>query len=744
VTSLFTDGYDHYGTGTGAATLMLEGPYAAAPIDGGSNANVGPIAVPPWGVPHGLYALFDEGAQLAWRRVIPQGPQNKVFVSLRFSISSIPASSVIGGLIDFRDSNNNVMATLMVSPSGALQLKQAGPGGAVIAATQGPVIVAANWHFLEMEFDYGGDAFTLRVDDAEGTGAPAIAATGLTWATNISATAQFGLMPIPTGVNTNLINTYIKDIWVRNDQGTVNNGFQGDFSVATLWPDGDDATEANWTPSYRQKIGLGIFDNTGPVQNFTNQPPAISMPAATSTDLGTGDFTIESFVRFNTLPTGGNKAVIMGKWDESHNKRSWQLYLGGPTLESGNLVFRISTDGTAATVAEIISYPWVADTDTWHHFAVVRASGETLLFIDGVQLGLPVADTNAYFGGGTELLAIGAQVELGAPNAPIAFTGYSGWLDETRLTVGFARYTSAFTPTTVPLPRGAIADPEWADVAFLAGYDSGLADESSFLRPITIYQGATTATPDDGPLIGAFSTINKVQPADDTFLAAPFLAATDILTVNGGAISNNETVTVGLTNTAAPAVYTWKTALTGAAYEVLIDTSEVQALQNLMNAINQGPGIGTKYGTGTIANASVLASTLPATQLEVQALIAGSAGNSIAATETMAHGAWASATLAGGADIPGPSQFHMQRPPPDTTLIYALHTVTREYKTDAGPGSVKTSLIGALGGVADGPVHALTTSPVYYEDVHETDPDSGNAITPSTIVGGRIRFTRTA
>lgn len=115
--------------------------------------------------------------------------------------------------------------------------------------------------------------------------------------------------------------------------------------------------------------------------------------------------------------------------------------------------------------------------------------------------------------------------------------------------------------------------------------------------------------------------------------------ASGLITSDATAPSNNETITIGTT------VYTAKTALSGAAYEVLIGISASVFLDNLKSAINATAGAGTTYGLGTSAHPLVTANTKTATTLLVVAKAIGSAGNSIATTETSAHLSWGSTTL---------------------------------------------------------------------------------------------------
>jgi hypothetical protein len=117
--------------------------------------------------------------------------------------------------------------------------------------------------------------------------------------------------------------------------------------------------------------------------------------------------------------------------------------------------------------------------------------------------------------------------------------------------------------------------------------------------------------------------------------------ATGTLTSDGTAPADNDTVTIGSTT------YTFRTTLTGAANEVLIGASAAAALTDLKAAINATAGAGTTYGTGTTANADATAGTLTSTTLALTAKVAGTAGNSVATTETSSHLSFGAATLTG-------------------------------------------------------------------------------------------------
>lgn len=135
---------------------------------------------------------------------------------------------------------------------------------------------------------------------------------------------------------------------------------------------------------------------------------------------GTGDFTIECWVRFQSR-SGNNFVFTWGA--------GWGLY----TRSNAWSVF----DGAASEV--IVTVGTVAN-DTWYHVVVTRQSGNLRLFVDGVQLGSTVAHTTNH---------TNAQIRIGAQ--PSGTGTMTGWIDEFRVH-RFGLYTTTFTPPSVAFP----------------------------------------------------------------------------------------------------------------------------------------------------------------------------------------------------------------------------------------------------------------------------------------------------
>jgi hypothetical protein len=159
------------------------------------------------------------------------------------------------------------------------------------------------------------------------------------------------------------------------------------------------------------------FDGSG---DYLTIPPSANM------SLGTADFTIELWARFNTAVTNGLFQLNSGYLNSQVRGPAvgiadtgyWGIYHGTSFLQSSQ---------TPALNA-------------WQHVAYVRSSGSTKLYVDGVQI-LSTVDTTNY---ADQYFTIGGWYS----------TLYllNGYIDDLRITKGVARYTANFTPPTAPFP----------------------------------------------------------------------------------------------------------------------------------------------------------------------------------------------------------------------------------------------------------------------------------------------------
>lgn len=714
----FLDGFETYGTGAASNALLLSGVYAELI---GGNGSAEQVAVPAWGPRSGLQCLnvnFTTSPNGAGVRKVLDTSYAELMVSFAYSCSRLPSENGYTGIFQFRTGANVAIATLVLQSTGRLALMSGDVTGTVMVQSAAPVVRTQAWQWFELYVDLANGIFKLFVDNED---VPVIDATGLTF--TASSTAQVVLLKNRGGAGGGSNpNGYMDDLWIRKLETPGLPDFKGDISVATLYTNAD-TDNAGWEPHYRKKLGTGIIDTRA----ATNA--CVSAAQSPDFNLGSGDFTLEGFVRFSALPTGSNIASIWSKWIETGNLRSYQLMKCGPSLNAGALVFRISTDGTAGSVQNIIAWPWEPEIDEWHFLTIERVAGETTLYIDGIAQGLASADVNTY---ATISAPFAIHAQMSGTSTALVNTGLNGFGDELRVTVGAYRYDGDFTPPVAPFPTTLGGDPLFANVAILGQWDNGVVDSSLHARSLTARNGAVQNTPDDGQF--AFQTIDNVPPRDDTFVQASLTRASGQL-IFGANPAAATAVVLGADT------YTFVAALVSA-YDVLIGADAEESINNLIAAINGDAGEGTIYGTGTLPNNDIFGEKRPSSVMEAYAIVAGTAGNALASTTTVASASWSAATLLGGVDIPGPSDFEFQRLPYDATEVFAVGLMTRGYKTAAGTVKMRSSLIGPQGGVSDGAETALTTNPTFHQDVFTTDPDGG-PLTPSTIVSAKIRLDRT-
>jgi len=160
----------------------------------------------------------------------------------------------------------------------------------------------------------------------------------------------------------------------------------------------------------------------------------ISIPDSDDFNFGSGQFTVETFIRFSTL----RNTFIVGQYTMGNNiNNSWVFYY---SHGSTRLSFTYSTTGSNYVQ---LCKTWSPSVDTWYHIAVCRGADNVLRFyVDGTSIGTSTAAATFY--NSSKNLLIGKN--------DYDFDGYwylDGYLDETRIS-DISRYPSDFTPLAEP------------------------------------------------------------------------------------------------------------------------------------------------------------------------------------------------------------------------------------------------------------------------------------------------------
>ena len=191
---------------------------------------------------------------------------------------------------------------------------------------------------------------------------------------------------------------------------------------------------ANWTAVNGAVISTTQSKFGGASASFPNATSYLT-PTASSSNyaFGTDDFTIEMWVYLNS----GNTL-----YNVVYDARSLAIQAGAtPVIYTIGTALYYFANGQNKITAT------APDTNSWHHLAVCRASGNTRMFLDGTQIGSTYTDSSTY------IIASGPFVG----NAFLFDSVWKGYIDEIRITNGYAWYTSNFTPSTTALGKGVSA-----------------------------------------------------------------------------------------------------------------------------------------------------------------------------------------------------------------------------------------------------------------------------------------------
>jgi hypothetical protein len=224
-----------------------------------------------------------------------------------------------------------------------------------------------------------------------------------------SSTITVPTAPLTAITNTSLLLNYtnagITDATAKNDLETVGNA-QINTSVS--------------------KFGGGsiAFDGNG---------DWLVIPSSNLFILGTGDFTIEAWGYPSVVGGGGlSRGLFQITSSAGFSTSATNSLAVATTNPSGNWGCIAANAFNNSSTAAVVN--------TWYHLALVRNSGTTKLYVNGTSV-LSFADTTNYT---CTFLTIGGYYDTN--------NIWNGYIDDFRVTKGYARYTSNFTPPTAPFP----------------------------------------------------------------------------------------------------------------------------------------------------------------------------------------------------------------------------------------------------------------------------------------------------
>jgi len=159
---------------------------------------------------------------------------------------------------------------------------------------------------------------------------------------------------------------------------------------------------------------------------FNGSTDWLSTPNKPSHNFGTGDFTIEAWV----YSTGSNaQATIVSNYNGPSDGFGLLQGSTGPLFGWGDT--NLLAGSSAITQ------------NAWYHIAVTRSGTALRMFLNGTQIASATNSTN--------FTTTGA-LYVGRLREATAGFYWQGYIDDLRITDGYARYTANFTPPAAALP----------------------------------------------------------------------------------------------------------------------------------------------------------------------------------------------------------------------------------------------------------------------------------------------------
>lgn len=228
------------------------------------------------------------------------------------------------------------------------------------------------------------------------------------------------------------------------------------------------------TAQYKFGTASALFDGTGDY---------LSIPNSADWQLGTGDFTVDFWIRWanlqNSTPIdigdGGGASGLKIRFSNT-NKR-WELYANASEI----------TD---------TSHSHTPAADTWYHFAVTRTGSTLKLYINGSKIGNTESNSTN--------ITCGTTVLIGKAQTGGDTEDHDGWIDEVRIVKGVAVWTAdSFTVPSDPY-EGAVSNIWTSDSALDEGWhflSAVFAGDGTSSSDLAIYVDGDSAqlTFDDNP-----------------------------------------------------------------------------------------------------------------------------------------------------------------------------------------------------------------------------------------------------
>ena len=203
-----------------------------------------------------------------------------------------------------------------------------------------------------------------------------------------------------------------------------------------------DESGKTWTPTLSAYIDTGEKKFGAASAHIVGAGGYVTTPNHADFNMGSGDFTIDFWINFITLPTqsASSYVPIISKYVDDNN--FWALAVQR-TFSSTYISF--GQKESSSWTIDTNKSSWTLAVGAWHHYAVIKASNVYKFSYDGTlyaaSSGSP--DTTALNNFATTLRIGDTEGGSGTP----AMEEIKAYIDELRIS-NVARWAANFTPST--------------------------------------------------------------------------------------------------------------------------------------------------------------------------------------------------------------------------------------------------------------------------------------------------------
>lgn len=251
---------------------------------------------------------------------------------------------------------------------------------------------------------------------------------------------------------------------------------------STTFPNIATANSGDGTAVNQAQISTAQSKFYGSSMLFDGASDAVSIAHHDEQNLGANAFTIQFWVRFNTL-TNGLSYAFAGKGGSASSNYGWSLWysVSGTSIWWTRTSNGFSTNNTQFVLSSALQV------NQWYHIRLTYSGTHNFLFVDGVNQGGAKVNS-AFEWASTAALKIGARFDTNADSL-------NGYLNDFQIINGTSlnNSTTGFTPPTTALGSPSEVPP--ADGQVLTWVDANSQWEPA---PLRIVGTAPTTTSDTG------------------------------------------------------------------------------------------------------------------------------------------------------------------------------------------------------------------------------------------------------